>query len=77
MRAAKHFEIHEHKKPDGIPSGFFVSEHFQKLCDRKKVAGGGGYGGPVECRKKGMAVENRRHDSITMAMKLLKDSRAI
>jgi hypothetical protein len=38
MRAAKHFEIHEHKKPDGIPSGFFVSEHFQKLCDRKKVA---------------------------------------
>jgi hypothetical protein len=26
MRAAKHFEIHEHKKPDGIPSGFFVSE---------------------------------------------------
>ena len=26
MRAAKHFEIHEHKKPDGIPSGFFVFE---------------------------------------------------
>ena len=26
MRAAKHFEMHEHKKPDGIPSGFFVSE---------------------------------------------------
>lgn len=26
MRAAKHFEIHEHKKPDGIPSGFFVLE---------------------------------------------------
>ncbi len=26
MREAKHFEIHEHKKPDGIPLGFFVSE---------------------------------------------------
>jgi hypothetical protein len=26
MRAENLFEIQKHKKPDGIPSGFFVSE---------------------------------------------------
>ena len=41
-------------------------EHFQKFCGRKKVAAV--FNRHAKYMQKGLAVKNRRHDFITVAM---------
>jgi hypothetical protein len=60
------------KAASGNRGGFFRAgesqdlEHFQKFCGRKKVAAV--FNRHAKYMQKGLAVKNRRHDFITVAM---------